>query len=360
MTDVIRDWLLSGHFICIEGIDLLPLSVEEWPGTPLALRSSRAEVYYLKDLKNQLWVIKKFLTNSNTEMQYRSSIRSLLPHRPGFESGYLRKVLNQASISGLGVCNLRLSIWIENAILMPAVVGFSWADLTDIVRAGRQYLPKKHCIMLVRKLSERIKWLEGQDVSHRGLANTSIYVDVRNADVHLTGWDTMFHPSLPTPDNLTHVDAGYIPPFVKVRGSTGARNTWRLCTDRFSMTLLNTEFLTIGAESPPAGKGTIWDQDEIYNRSGPSLAAIISRVGAQFPKAAGLLKQALEATSFDDCPAPADWIAAMRSEPTIKAMLIPVKDRATFVGLNKAGFTKLNKSRFAGLKRHAFMRPPHR
>jgi serine/threonine protein kinase len=284
----------------------------------------------------------------------------LIPHRAGFEAGYLRTVLNQASISNPGFCNLRLSSWIENAILMPAASGVRWAELANVIGAGRQYLPKKQRISVVYNLSEGIKWLEGQDISHRGLSSTNVYVDAQKGNVHLVDWDAMFHPALQRPDNLTHVATGYIPPFVKVKGYSDARNTWRRCADRFGLTLMNAEILSLGTDFPLKEEGTTWDQDEIYNRSGPYLTSIIDGLRAQFPKAAVLLEQSLEATSFDDCPAPVDWIAALGSESAIKAKPIPVRDRPAFVGLNKAGFTKLNKTVLVGLKRHAFVKPPHR
>jgi serine/threonine protein kinase len=360
MTDLIKEWLRSGEFIAIEGIDLLPLPFTEWPDTPCVFKSKRAEVYHLKDLNDQLWVIKKFLTNEAAATQYRNSIKSLIPHRPGFEAGYLRKVLNPASLSNPVLANARLSAWINNAILMPAAHGLPWHVLACDIRDGRQYLPKKQRIRLVRHLSEKIKWLESQDIAHRALSSTNTYVDVSDAEVYLIDWDAIFHPTLPMPEHLRHGDPGYIAPFVKVRGAADAQNTWRVCADRFSLAVLNAEILSIANGVPLTGGEAICDQDEIYNRCGPCLTAIKDGLKAQFPKAFCLFEQTLAATSFDDCPAPADWLSAMGGESVIKPEPIPLKDRPALVRFNRANLVRLDNTAFARLKRHFFEKPPRR
>ncbi|MFL6212788.1 MAG: hypothetical protein ACJ74J_02730 [Blastocatellia bacterium] len=360
MTDPIKEWLRGGTLIALEGIDLLPLSVTEWPDTPVALKSERTEVYYLKDSNDQLWAIKKFLTNGAAATKHRNSIKSLIPHRPGFEAGYLRKVLNPASLSSHARDDLNLSTWIDQAILMPAVRGLRWNELACAISEGRLHLPRKQRLRLVRSLSEKVMWLESQDIAHRALSSTNIYVDVQAGDVHLIDWDAMFHPALPMPEHLRHGDPGYIAPFVKVRGTADARNTWRVWADRFSLALLNAEILSIDSGVPLTGGEAVCDQDELYNRCGPCLTAIKESLNAQFPPVFRMFEQTLAATRFEDCPAPSDWLSARGSEPAIKPDPIPIKDRPAFVRLNQANLIRLDKASHVALKRQRFEKPPRR
>lgn len=360
MTDLIIEWLQSAQFIAIGDIDLMPLATEESPSAPLALKSRRAEVYFMRGSNDQLWVIKKFLSHHADQTLYRDSIKTLIPHRPGFEAGYLRKVLHQESISNPIFRKPPLSTWIENTILMPAVSGSSWAAVSRNIREGRQYLPKKHRIKLIRSLSEKVQWLEGQDISHRDLSAANVCVDIKEADVHLVDWDAMFHPTLAMPEALTRGTRGYIAPFLNIKGVSDGRHTWRVRADRFSLALLNAEILTISEGFPSTGETGMCDQDDLYNRSGPCLDAMIADLKLNFPRAAALLEQALAASSFDDCPAPADWVMSMGLEPVIRPQAIPVRDRPAFAGLNRSGFTRLNQSVFVKLRRHAFAQPPYR
>src|SRR6185295_14594664 len=184
MAGVIREWLQSGQFIPIEDIDLLPLATDERLG-PVALKGKRAEVFFMRSSGDQLWVIKKFISNDPAQIEFRDSVKALIPHRPGFEAGYLRKVLSLESISNPDFREPHLSEWIDNAVLMPAVAGVNWSVISHDVRDGRQYLPKKNRISLVRSLCEKVRWLEGQDLSHRDLSAPNVLVDLKEADVHL-------------------------------------------------------------------------------------------------------------------------------------------------------------------------------
>lgn len=360
MADPIKEWLWGGQFIAIAGIDLLPLSVMEWPDTPVAFKSARAEVYYLVDPNDQLWVIKKFLTGGAGATLHRNSIQPLIPHRPGFEAGYLRKVLDQASLSHRARSDPGFAAWIDQAVLMPAVCGQRWDELAHALKEGRQYLPRKHRVRLVRKLSEKINWLESQDMAHRSLSSTNIYVDVRDGDVHLIDWDTAFHPALSAPEPLRHGDPGYIAPFVKGRGMADARNTWRVGADRFSLAVLNAEILALDADVPLTGGAAICDQDELYNCRGPCLTAIREGLSDHFPRALRAFEQALAATGFEDCPAPADWLTAIGGEAEIKPDPVPIRDRPAFVHLNQAHLIRLDQPTFVALKRHWFEKPPQR
>ena len=119
MADLITEWLESGQFISIEDRELSPLSADELPCTPVIMRSKRAEVFFMRDSGGELWAIKRFLLDNPYSCK-RDLIKTLLPHRPGFEAGFMRRVLTQASISNAALRKPPLSTWIENALLMPS------------------------------------------------------------------------------------------------------------------------------------------------------------------------------------------------------------------------------------------------
>lgn len=360
MDDVIRDWLESGQFISIDNVELLPLAADELPASPAAIKSDRAEVYFLRSSSGQLWVIKKSLSNDFVESQNRASIKTFIPRRPGFEAGYMRRLLDQTSIVTSAHRNSALATLIDNSILMPAVPGIPWAAISSEILDGGQYLPNESRIRLVRRLSEKIRWLEAQDISHRDFSGSNVCIDLGSSEVHVVGWDAMFHPALLEPEGLSRGTRGYIAPFLNVRGIADGRYTWVGHADRFALALLNAEVLSISERSPSTGESGLCDQDEIYNRSGPCLDAMIAALKATFPRAAALLDRALKAEDFGRCPSPADWAGLFQAEPEVKTRPIAIRERSSFSLLNSAGFTRLNQSAFVKLKRHVFAQPPYR
>lgn len=357
MADLITEWLESGQFITIEGMDLLPLSADELPRTPVIMKSKRAEVFFMRDSGGELWAIKRFLLD-HPYTSKRDLIKTLIPHRPGFEAGYMRRVLTQESISNPAFRKPPLSTWIENAFLMPAVKGTSWAAVSAAIIQGQQYLPGKHRLKLIRSLSEKIQWLEGQEISHRDVAAANVCVDLKDAETHLVDWHAIFHPSLPMPVPIGRGTVGYRAPFLNVRGVSDGRLSWKARADRFGLTILNAEILSISEGFQATGENSLCHQDELYNRAGPCLESMHDILKANYPKAAILLQRALSAESFEGCPVPEDWFALTGTEPSTRPAPIPIRDPVPFAVLNRALFTQRRGPSYVKLKRHLFARPP--
>lgn len=357
MADLITEWLESGQFISIEDMDLLPLSADELPGTPVIMKSKRAEVFFMRDSGGEPWAIKRFLFN-HPYTSKRDLIKTLIPHRPGFEAGYMRRVLTQESISNPAFRKPPLSTWIENAVLMPAVKGTSWAAVSAAIIKGEQYLPRKHRLKLIRSLSKKIQWLEGQEISHRDISAANICVDLKDAEVHLVDWEAIFHPSLPIPARIGRGTTGYRAPFLNVRGVSDGRLSWKSRADRFGLALLNAEILGISSELQATGENGLCHQDELYNRAGPCLDAIRTILKANYPKAAVLLQRALSAESFEECPRPEDWGALTGTEPSARTVPIPIRNPVPLAELNRALFAQRRDSSYVKLKRHLFAQPP--
>lgn len=315
MSDLVEAWLKSGKHAEIAGLRLRPIEYPQLKGILLATSRGQAQAFYLTDDNGLDWILKKFLPAKTPDPAYINAIGSLIPRWPGFQSGSRRQILSKSSLSKSGFFSADFGSWLENTVLMPRVSSDDWAKLADKIRNGSVRLTEDDRMLLCKSLSQQINLLERNDLSHRDLSVTNVFVDWQAQFVHLIDWDCIFHPSLAMPPNTTFGTDGYVAPFVKVSGSPDPRVTWRPRADRFSLAILNAEFLSMDFGTPDMNDGGMFDQSELFNRGGLETARIINNLQNHFPRAASLLEKALRAQSFDDCPSPADWLALSNPMP---------------------------------------------
>lgn len=360
MIDVAEAWLKSREYAEIAGRKLRPLE-SQFKGMPQTSVRGQAQAFYLRDDKNIDWILKKFLPAKTPDSTYIKSIQSLIPRRPGFQSGYMRTILSKSDVSTSGFFNADFASWIENTVLMARIKCADWSVMADRIRGGVT-LTKDERIGLCRSLSENISLLESNDLSHRDLSVTNVFVDVQNLLVHLIDWDCVFHPSLSMPRNTTFGTEGYIAPFVKKSGTPDPHLTWRPRADRFSMAILNSEFLSMDVGTQLRNDGGMFEQSELFNRGGPETSRIISDLQKKFPGAAILLEKALQAQSFDDCPSPSEWLAL--GNPIQMPSLNPASTHASGTTswpnaaapqANPNSFALLDEAAFAQLDRGSFV-----
>lgn len=332
-SDLAQAWLVSKRFASIEGIDLLPQENTFLTGNPLVVARGQAQAFYLNDAVRRVWILKKFLPGRNPNAQYIRAIQSLVPQHVGFESGYQRRVLTQASLATASGLPADFPLWLENTILMPYVKGSDWANIADQVRAGKLSLTPEQRLGMCRSLSEQVGVLESSGLSHRDLSSTNIFVDTKTWTIHLIDWDSLYHCNLTLPNNTTFGTNGYVAPFVRVNGTENPRTTWTAGADRFSMAVLNIEFLSVERNSPVTGDGGLLDQDEIYKVGGNGIDQIKSILRRDFPQALGLFERVLRATGFAECPSPKEWLtlAAGVTAPSLKDVYDPQADFLMFI-----------------------------
>jgi serine/threonine protein kinase len=310
MIDVATAWFESGEYADIAGFRLRPVENPFLKGIPLILLRGQAQAFYLRDDNNLDWVLKKFLPNRHPGSSYIRRIEELIPHRPGFQSGYLRRILSEKDISKAGFFSESFASWIEDTVLMPKINHRDWAIVADRIRSGTLVLPNDERMLLCRGLSEQVNLLERSAISHRNLSCTNTLIDERTLSIHLIDWDEIFHPTLAMPHNASFGTCGYIAPFVYTSGyPPHAWISWRPQADRFSLAILNSEFLVLRPDSSLHGDGGIFNQDELCARGGEGIDQILNQLRRSFPDAEVLLKRALDARGFDDCPSPAEWLA---------------------------------------------------
>lgn len=361
MSDIVEAWLKSGKHAEIAGLRLRPVEHPQFKGILLATSRGQAQAFYLKDENGLEWILKKFSPAKIPDNAYIKAIKSLVPHRPGFQSGYARQILSKTSVAKSGFFSADFVTWVENTVLMPRIKSDDWATLADKIRNGSVTLTKDDRISLCKSLSQQVSLLESNDLSHRDLSVTNVFVDVPNQLVQLIDWDCIFHPSLAMPPNTTFGTEGYIAPFVKASGSPDPQATWRPRADRFSMAILSAEFLSMDIGTPLRNDGGMFEQSELFNRGGPETTRIINNLQNHFPPAANLLEQALRAQSFDDCPSPADWLAFSNPipMPSIKfASTFPpgaTSQPNTAPQVNFSSFALLDEAAFVQLDERAFV-----
>lgn len=332
-SDVAQTWLQRRRHVPLEGIELLPQENMYLKGTPLIVARGQAQAFYLDDVTGRVWILKKFLPGRNPDAQYIQAIQTLVPRHAGFESGYQRMVLSRSSVPAPTLPSADFAQWIEHTILMPLVRGTDWAYVADRVREGTLTLSPEQRLLLCRNLSQKVKLLEAGGLSHRDLSSTNIFVETQTGGAHLIDWDSLYHPNLSIPPNTTFGTNGYIAPFVRVNGREDARVTWSPGADRFSLALLNVEFLTVGPHSPVTGDGGMFDQDELYRRGGAGIDKIARDLRQNFPDALGLFERVLRAAGFSQCPGPDEWMAlgAGVSAPSLSDVYDPQSDFQKFI-----------------------------
>jgi len=309
MTDVVEAWLASGQYAEIAGHKLLPIENDYLKGVPLVISREHSNIFYLKDNNDASWILKKFQSARRPASTHLKAIQSLIPRKPGFQPGYLRRILAESDVSKSGFFDADFASWIADTVLMPRQMEPDWALITDRIRSGSLTLPNDERLLLCRNLSQKVETLEDNNLSHGNLSRNTVFMDVNNHLIRIINWDEVFHPTLAIPPNRMLGTCGYIPPFINKGGVPVRLLTWRPQADRFSLAILNAEFLSLNAGSPMEGDGGMFNQEELYARSGKGIALILDALRKNFPGADTLLKKALDAQSFDECPSPKEWIA---------------------------------------------------
>lgn len=365
MVDVMQAWSGAGVPAVLDDIVLKPRRADASSTVPLMIKGGQASVYCLTDDNNREWLLKKFLPGREPEAAYVNAIQSLIPCRQGLESGFERRVLKSASVSDSDYCNPEFESWIDGTILMREVDAPTWAELAASVRGGAKTLSRVERLFLCGKLSEKVDWLESAGLAHRDLSAANVMVDPVNVEVHLVDWDSLYHHGLELPSNATPGTDGYMAPFVRAGGAADARVTWQEGADRFALAILNAEILAANTESAVAAGGGLFEQDDVYNRTGRTVFDVRNYLQHFFPGAAKFLDAALAAPAFEKCPSPSDWINLMSAETPDGAHEVwaeegtPAEEaRSVYTPPYEPHFVEVNDSAFVRLNRGAFVEAP--
>lgn len=365
MVDVMQAWSGAGVPAVLDDIALKPRRADASSTVPLMIKGGQASVYCLTDGNNGQWWLKKFLPGREPAPAYVEAIQPLIPCRPGFESGFERRVLKGSSVSDSAYSNPEFASWVDGTILMREVAAPTWAELAASIKTGAKALPRVERLFLCGKLSEKVDWLESASLAHRDLSAANVMVDPVNVEVHLIDWDSLYHPSLAMSANAAPGTEGYMAPFVRADGGADARLTWQEGADRFALAILNAEILAVSADSALSPGGGLFAQDALYNRTGRTVSDVRNNLQHSCPGAARLLDAALTAPSFEKCPGPSDWINLLGTEMPNGAHEVwaeespPAEEaRSVYTPPYEPHFVEVNSSAFVRLNRKAFVEAP--
>ena len=308
-AEAVEAWLRSRRSAQVNGFSVRPMEHSMLKGTPLSIQRGQAAAFPLIADDGRRWILKKFHNARALRRDYLEAVGRLLPRENGFSCGTDRKVLASGDLHatpGRHYCP-RLATWLDGCLLMPRIAGVDWACLADELRDGSVHLDKAQRITLCRALSQLISLLEAAGCSHRDLSSGNVFIDTGTWAIYLIDFDSLYHPSLTIPQATTCGTVGYTAPYTWRGGQPDAGATWRQRADRYSLGLLNVEFLTLDQGAVLTAEGGIFEQDELRARSGPGLSRIKSKLGAECPEAMPLFEATLNSQHFDDCPSPEDW-----------------------------------------------------
>jgi serine/threonine protein kinase len=363
MVDVIESWLASGQYAVINDVAVIPRRLDDLSPVPLTTKGEQAFAYYLIDDLDKGWVLKKFFPETRPDDSYLDAIQTLIPERPGFESGFERDVLRSSSVSSTAYSQADFRTWIDGSILMPQVMVSSWADLSDSIRQGDAVLSRVERLLLCQKLAEIVGWLESAGLAHRDLSNTNVMMDALNIEIHLIDWDSLYHSTLEMPANTSCGTQGYIAPFVNDSGTGDIRTSWQENADRFALARLNVEIMVMGAGL--SIREISIDQNELQNRTGKRLEAVRGSLRHISPTAVEFLDAAITARSFAECPSPSDWIELAERELASSGQTIwdressaAVEEEKIYAADYEPHFVEFNESAFVKIDRGAFVKAP--
>lgn len=314
--DVIRAWLVSGQYAFLNKLALVPRSEETESASPLAIKSDEGFAYFLVDSNGGGWIIKKFLPGQVPEWTYAAAIQSLIPRVPGFESGFLRTTLRGSSLLPAGFYDSEFRKWLEGTILMPQVMAQTWADVASEIRSEKIAPADLDMTLFCSSFSKMVAALESEGIAHRDLSSRNVLINVSTRNIHLVDWDSLYHASLREQSETICGTNGYIAPFVRVSGEEDVHMSWQEKSDRFALAVLNCEFLAMAAGSPSVEEGGLLQQSDIDRGWGPTLSELRKTLESRFPAAMHLLNQAINASTFEECPGPSDWLKLLRTHPT--------------------------------------------
>ncbi|MHB1956192.1 MAG: hypothetical protein ACYCOU_20880, partial [Sulfobacillus sp.] len=316
----VEGWLQSGQVARLAGLELMPIPHPKDPTSPLCMGRSQGEAYGLISPDGTGWILKKFSPRMQPSVTYVAQIAGCVPKRQGFECGFQRVVLG-AQEPSTGYRNDDLRNWLTGAILMPRVGGMPWGNVLSGLIDGTLNPANEERVQLAMDLVDTIASLEASTCSHRDLSTGNVFVWA--ASVHLIDWDALYHPSLPFQANTTVGSLGYLAPWL----NQDPQLSWCQGADRFSLAVCVAELLAAGPGVVTYGDGGLLEQtlgNAPTKRSLEQVTSLLQTLGA--PDVGQLFHQAVSATTFADCPSPADWSAALRK-------LLPTPSELTLADL---------------------------
>lgn len=322
-ADVPAVWLASGKPALIGGLYLRLRPSPQLAGAVVCSRCGQAEVFFANASDGSGWVIKKFLPGKSPDDSHLKAVAKLLPQHAGFRCGTTRRILHGRDLKKQSVAyySVELRDWIDGTVLMPEITGNDWSTVGEDIRSGISTPTPEQRRALCASLSEHVVQLESVGCAHRDISHGNVYADPTTGQTEFIDFDAVYHSSLSMPKNTTCGTDGYIAPFLSHHGRWNAAETWCPIADRFSLAVLNAEFLVTRKGSPQGNDGGLFPQDELCLRKGKHFDHAADALRVEYPEAWPLFHAAINSDSFDDCPPPSAWLNLYAGRPRVLQQL---------------------------------------
>jgi hypothetical protein len=276
-------------------------------GMPYGQTGRRATVYQLQDVQGGLYALKVFTLAFRTPQTEEQAVQ-IAPYAglPGM-AACSRQVFSPEKYAGLVSAQPDL----RYAVLMPWMQGATWQELL----IKRHPLTRGQSLMLAENLLKVLAILEGQGIAHCDLSGPNIMVDPGAFGLAQDGTDglalvdleDMYAPTLWQPEKLPAGSAGYA-------HRTAEKGLWSPQADRFAGSVLLAEMLGwCDRDVREAACGEqYFDLAEVQEPCERYEALVTALEDCWGPNAAGLFVRAWNSATLEECPAFAEWSAAMK------------------------------------------------
>lgn len=319
--DAVQKWFKSRKYAQVNGSRVRPVEHPILKGVPLSIQKGQAECICLRDDYGGKLILKKFHKGKDLNCNYLEAVSSLLPRSESLLAGTHRQILSSKKLTKVPRCyyTKNLAIFLNNTILMPQIIGIDWAGFADEIRQSQIQLSRSDRLGLCMKLIDLIHTLETNNCAHRDLSSGNVFVATGSLKIYLIDFDSFYHPSLRRPQATTCGTVGYIPPFAWRASKLAAKHTWCPYSDRYSLSILLTEFLILDKSCPLTAEGGMFDQDELCKRYGPGLNRAKKVLKKEWPEVLNLFDSTISSVNFNSCPSPKDWQLVLDKMPEVRA-----------------------------------------
>ncbi|MBN1506165.1 MAG: protein kinase, partial [Sedimentisphaerales bacterium] len=315
-TTPVEGWLQSGTTVRLAGFDWHPVAHPLLPCSPQCVVKGQATVFFLRQHPHgNIWLLKKFHPGRRPSDEYLTSVNRCLPGGVGVFTCTQRRFIDKSQVDGVHsqYKNPDLFGWLEGTVLMPKCPGMPWVCRADDLRNGDVAWAADQRLRTAMNLARIIDWLETRSIAHRDLSATNVFVG-DDGRVYLIDFDCVYHPSLPWQLNTTVGTPGYMAPFLRAaNGEWDGVRSWRTGADRFSLSILASEFLLIDPQTSSRHEdGTLFAQSHLNSKGHEHVQRQIAHLAGIDRGCADLLRRTMEASDFDACPKPGEWVAGLR------------------------------------------------
>lgn len=317
MLEHLDAWLQSATFRPLGPALLVPVRLQLGAA---AIQCGQANLYILTDPAGQRWYLKKFKPNRQLDLKYVSATAACIPLRPQFEAGTRRVVISRSTLDPASF-DADFADQLDGTVLAPRIIGNAWSSFLHQMIDGKG-LSLNERVAISLDLAASIEALEAAGISHRDLSTGNLLVNAAEKRVNLIDWDSLYHASLPFQRNTTCGTPGHTAPWT----FEDPRASWCEHADRYALAVCVAEILGARPGLRPHNDGGLLSQERAARPSPDSVQALRAALADVCQGADVLLNRALEASSFDDCPTPAEWITSLQSLLPLPA--IPLHDLA--------------------------------